>query len=106
MALWKRISSVPAQRHHRHAARQDREAAQRSPANAAPTGVAAPVARLIVYSRVVPPTVSVAKATPSLAVMSKPTSSVVSTPSGPTGTSVPLLGGFWMSSWSVVESIA
>ena len=57
-------------------------------------------------SRVVPPIVSVAKATPSLAVMSKPTSSPVSTPSGPTGTSVPAFGGFWMSSRSVVASIA
>ena len=86
---------------------RDRTATPRSvAANAAPTWVAAPVARLIVCSRVVPPIVSVAKATPSLAVMSKPTSSLVSTPSGPTGTSVPLLGGFWMSSWSVVESIA
>jgi hypothetical protein len=68
------------------------------PPATAPIGVAAPVARLIAASPVTPPTVSVANARLSLALMSKPTASEVSRPSPPTGTSVPLLGGFWMKS--------
>ena len=98
VALWKRASSVPLRSATIGTPRDRTATAAERPANAAPTWVAAPVVRSIVCSRVVPPIVSVAKATPSLAVMSKPTSSPVSTPSGPTGTSVPAFGGFWISS--------
>ena len=52
-----------------------------------------------------PPVRSVANATPSLAVMSKPTSPVVSTPSAPIGVMVPPFGVPISTSWSVAASM-
>jgi hypothetical protein len=71
------------------------------PSPIAPSAVAAPVVRLTEYRPTTVPTCVLRNA--ALAgVMSKPTLPTAMIPDGPTALSVPLLGGFWIASWSVV----
>ena len=98
LALWKRTSSVPLRSDSIGTPRFRTVKLRMLPEITDCTSVAAPVDRLIVYRRETPPVVSVAKPMPSLAVMSKPTSSVVSTPSGPIGVRVPPFGAVLTSS--------